>query len=142
MPNNLKSLFYYRTKRSIYPDKSTLGPSKISSRPEMALAMTLGTTILPQGSISTKSHRKGLKRSKKGLATATTGRSDMPAVKPLMLLQENAISQPSEESAQAHMKSTKCSNKKALLETPFMKSVTPSSASSTIPSNYTTPSTH
>jgi len=70
----------------------------------MALATTLGTTILPQGSISTKSRRKGLKRRKKGLATATTGKSDMPAVKPPMLPPENAISQPSEESVQAHEK--------------------------------------
>lgn len=55
-----------RTSRSIYPNGSTLGSSEISDRPEMALAMALGTTILPHGSISTKSRRKGLKRSKKG----------------------------------------------------------------------------
>jgi len=100
-----------RTKRSIYPNRSSLGSSEISDRPEMALAMALGTTILPQGSISTKSRKKGLKRSKQGLATATTGKSDMPAVKPPMLPQENAISQPSEESARAHMKSAKRSNR-------------------------------
>lgn len=131
-----------RTKRSIYPNRSTLGPSETSDRPEMALEMTPGTTILPQGSISTKSRSKGLKRSKKGLDTATTSKSDMPAVKPPMLPQENAISQPSEESARAHMKSTKCSNRKAPLEASFMTSVTPSSASSTISPNYTTPSAH
>ena len=78
-------LLWTRTKRSIYPNRSTLGPSETSDRPGMALAMTPGTTILPQGSISTKFRRKGLKRSKKGLATATTGKSDMPAVKPPML---------------------------------------------------------
>ena len=66
--------------------------------------MTLGITILPQGSISTKSRRKGLKRSKEGLATATTEKLDMMAVKPPMLPQENAISQPSEESARAHIR--------------------------------------
>ena len=40
-------LLQTKTKRSIYPNRSTLGPSEISDRPEMAPAMTLGTTILP-----------------------------------------------------------------------------------------------
>lgn len=92
------------TKRSIYPNRSTLGLSGVSDRLEMAPAMTPGITIPPQGSISTKSRRKGLKRSKEGLATATTEKLDMTAVKPPMLPQENAISQPSEEPARAHIR--------------------------------------